>query len=96
MLFHGVGLEGAYLIELDPHRDERGFAQGYHPLCDEAEICYHTSARYALASAARVHWDDSPFGIIWPEAACTLSEQERTWPDLDTRVPPFPVTTDLQ
>jgi len=188
MLFHGTGLEGAYLIEPDPHRDERGFfgrllcrdemaahgldleivqsnvgyshgagtlrglhfqrpphaevkvvrctrgrvhdvivdlragsptfrrwfgvelsdrnrlllyvprgcAQGYLTLCDEAEICYHTSARYAPASATGVRWDDPAFGIVWPDAVRTLSEQDRTWPDFDTHAPPFPATPDPQ
>jgi dTDP-4-dehydrorhamnose 3,5-epimerase len=73
----------------------RGFAQGYLTLCDEAEICYHTSQRYDPPSTSGVRWDDPAFRIAWPAAVRRISDQDRAWPDFDSREPPFPTATAL-
>jgi dTDP-4-dehydrorhamnose 3,5-epimerase len=43
---------------------------------------YFTTARYAPAAAKGVRFDDPALGIAWPLAVTVISEQDRTWPDL--------------
>jgi dTDP-4-dehydrorhamnose 3,5-epimerase len=68
----------------------QGFAQGYLTLLDESEIYYHASQRYDPPSASGVRFDDPAFGIVWPTAIRSVSDQDRAWPDYGTREPAFP------
>jgi dTDP-4-dehydrorhamnose 3,5-epimerase len=59
-----------------------GFAHGYQTLEDDVEIFYQVSEFYAPEAEGGVRWDDSAFGIQWPEAAeRIISEKDRAWPD---------------
>lgn len=55
-------------------------AHGYQTLEDRTEIYYMTSGFYAPDLAQGVRFDDPAFGIQWPYAATSVSEQDRNWP----------------
>jgi dTDP-4-dehydrorhamnose 3,5-epimerase len=55
-------------------------AHGYQTLEVDTEMHYMTSAFYAPNSARGVRFDDPVFGIKWPLAVTSISEQDRTWP----------------
>jgi dTDP-4-dehydrorhamnose 3,5-epimerase len=59
-----------------------GFAHGYQTLQDDTEIYYMTSARYAAASAKGVRYNDPALAIDWPSPVSVISDQDRTWPDI--------------
>jgi len=44
-----------------------GFAHGFQTLTDDAEVFYQISAFYHPDAARGVRWDDSAFGIAWPD-----------------------------
>lgn len=62
-----------------------GFAQGYLTLEDDSEIYYHTSRRFHPESALGVRYDDTDFGIVWPDEIRVISDQDRSWTDFATR-----------
>ena len=73
---------GVELTE-DNHRmlyAPEGFAHGYQTLVDQTEIYYHTSEFYAPEFAAGARFDDPAFGIQWPLAVESISDQDRNWP----------------
>lgn len=44
-----------------------GFAHGFQTLADDSEVYYQMSDVYAPEFAGGVRWNDSAFGIEWPE-----------------------------
>jgi dTDP-4-dehydrorhamnose 3,5-epimerase len=56
------------------------FAHGFLTLQDESVVYYHMSKFYAPGSARGFRWDDSSFGIEWPEPVSTMSEKDMNWP----------------
>lgn len=57
-------------------------AHGYQTLEDNSEILYLVTAGYAPASERGVRWDDSAFGIQWPETAeRIMSDRDCAYPD---------------
>jgi len=72
-------------VELTPDNHRmlyvpEGFAHGYQTLADNSEIYYQTSQFYAPGLAAGVRCDDPAFGIEWPLAVESISDQDRDWP----------------
>lgn len=61
----------------------QGFAHGFQTLNANTEVFYLVSAYYAPESAGGVRWNDSAFGIDWPEGDRTIIERDRTYPDFD-------------
>ena len=60
-----------------------GFAQGYQTLEDDTEVLYQMSHPYVPQAARGVRWDDPVLAIAWPPAAeRTISQRDRSWPDL--------------
>jgi dTDP-4-dehydrorhamnose 3,5-epimerase len=59
----------------------KGFAHGLQTLEDNTEAFYQMSQKYFPESAAGVRWDDSAFGIIWPDREPTLSQKDRNYQD---------------
>lgn len=59
----------------------KGCAHGFLTLEDETEVFYQMSEVYDAASARGVRWNDSAFGITWPEAVKVISERDRTYAD---------------
>jgi dTDP-4-dehydrorhamnose 3,5-epimerase len=57
-----------------------GCAHGVQSLADDSEILYMASAHYAPDDARGVRHDDPAFGIEWPLAVTSISEQDRLWP----------------
>ena len=60
-----------------------GFAQGFITLEDNTEITYLTTDFYAPAAAKGVRWNDPAFNIKLPLNPVVISDQDKTWPDLD-------------
>jgi dTDP-4-dehydrorhamnose 3,5-epimerase len=61
-----------------------GCAHGFQTLVDDTDVLYLISHPYAPASADGVRWDDTAFGIAWPDAAKrTISARDRAWPDYE-------------
>jgi dTDP-4-dehydrorhamnose 3,5-epimerase len=58
-------------------------AHGFLTLEDETEVSYQMSEFYHPESARGVRWDDVAFRIIWPAAAQTISDRDRTYPDFE-------------
>jgi dTDP-4-dehydrorhamnose 3,5-epimerase len=62
----------------------KGLAHGFQTLTDDVEFAYQISAPYSAAHAAGVRWNDSAFGIAWPETENRiLSPADRSWPSLE-------------
>ena len=60
-----------------------GCAHGCQSTEDNTEILYLTSAIYAPKEARGVRYDDPAFGIRWPLAATSVSQQDGAWPHVD-------------
>jgi len=59
-----------------------GFAHGFQTLMDSTEVFYPVSEFYAPASERGIRWDDTTFGIDWPETDyLIISEKDKRWPD---------------
>jgi dTDP-4-dehydrorhamnose 3,5-epimerase len=59
-----------------------GCGHGYQTLTPAAEIYYQASELYAPGAARGVRFDDPAFGIHWPLEVTSISEADRSWPDL--------------
>jgi dTDP-4-dehydrorhamnose 3,5-epimerase len=59
----------------------KGVAHGFQTLADTSEVAYQMSHVYVPDQARGVRWDDPVFGIEWPEAERTISDQDRAYPD---------------
>jgi dTDP-4-dehydrorhamnose 3,5-epimerase len=58
------------------------FAHGYQTLTDDAELLYMATAAYAPASERGVRWDDTAFGIAWPETPQRImKKRDMQYPD---------------
>lgn len=60
-----------------------GFAHGYQTLCDDADVLYAMSARYAPAAARSIRWNDPALMIGWPIGDPILSPADRDAPGVD-------------
>jgi dTDP-4-dehydrorhamnose 3,5-epimerase len=58
-----------------------GFAHGFQTLADDTEIFYQISEFYSPQHARGVRWNDSLFGIQWPEPVTVISERDSRYPD---------------
>ncbi len=59
-----------------------GCAHGFQTLVDNAEVYYQISEFYHPEFARGVRWDDSAFGIVWPEVENRLlSERDISYGD---------------
>jgi dTDP-4-dehydrorhamnose 3,5-epimerase len=62
-----------------------GFAHGFQTLEDDSEVFYQMSEFYAPEYARGIRWNDSAFGIQWPEDQRILSDRDRNYPDFAGR-----------
>ena len=79
---HWVGLE----LTADNHKmvyAPEGFAHGFQTLDNDTEVFYQMSEYYHPESARGVRWDDSAFGINWPEDKCVISAKDDNYPDYE-------------
>lgn len=60
-----------------------GCAHGFQTLTDNSEVFYQMSREYHADSAAGVRWDDPATAIPWPLPLTSISERDRSWPDLN-------------
>lgn len=58
-----------------------GFGHGFLTLMDNTEIFYQMSEFYDPKSARGVRWNDPAFGIVWPQNAVVMSNQDQSYPD---------------
>ena len=58
-----------------------GFAHGFQTIEDNAEVFYQMSTPFAPDYARGVRWNDSLFGIEWPDDERTINERDRNYPD---------------
>ena len=65
-----------------------GVAHGFLTLEPDTHILYQMGRNYVPGQADGVRWDDPDLAIEWPSPPNpeTLSEQDRTWPDLADRI----------
>ena len=78
----------AAAVELDADSGDAlfvpaGFAHGYQTLCDDTDVLYAMSARYAPAAARSIRWNDPAFAIAWPLGDPILSAADRDAPGLE-------------
>lgn len=55
-------------------------AHGYQTLEDGTEMYYMASGFYTPNAVRGVRFDDPAFAIEWPLAAAVVSDQDRSWP----------------
>jgi dTDP-4-dehydrorhamnose 3,5-epimerase len=58
-----------------------GCAHGVLTLADETDVFYQMSQSYEPAAARGIRWNDSRFGIVWPEPVRVIGERDRTYSD---------------
>ena len=61
-----------------------GCAHGYLTTADKTEVRYLTSQAYAPDAATGVRFDDEALAIAWPREVAVVSEQDRSWPPLQS------------
>jgi len=59
----------------------QGLAHGFLTLKDNTEVLYQISDRYVPESAGGVRWNDSAFGIEWPETPQIISVKDQEYKD---------------
>ena len=59
-----------------------GLAHGFQTLTDHSEVHYQMSHEYHPDSAGGVRWNDPAINIQWPLAIASISDRDRSWPDL--------------
>jgi len=62
-----------------------GVAHGFLTLEPDTHILYQMGRAYAPGHADGVRWDDPALAIPWPRAPAVLSDQDRSWPDFESR-----------
>lgn len=60
-----------------------GFAHGFLTLRDGTDVFYQMGAFYKADAARGMRWNDPRVGIAWPVTPATMSDRDRTYPDLD-------------
>lgn len=59
----------------------KGCAHGFITLESWTDVFYQIEGAYDASSSSGIRWNDSRFGIIWPEEVKAISEQDTKWPD---------------
>lgn len=75
-----------FAIELSAHNRTslyipEGFAHGMQTLQDDTEVFYQMSEEYHPECARGVRWNDSAFGIQWPDAERIITAKDESFPD---------------
>jgi dTDP-4-dehydrorhamnose 3,5-epimerase len=61
------------------------FAHGFQSLDDGTEVFYQMSEFYQSKSARGLRYDDPVLRIEWPLTVTAVSDQDRSWPLLETK-----------
>lgn len=60
----------------------KGFAHGFQTLCDDTEVFYQMTARFAPDAARGARFDDPAFAIEWPAVPRRImSDKDLGYPD---------------
>jgi dTDP-4-dehydrorhamnose 3,5-epimerase len=59
----------------------KGFAHGFLTLEDETAVLYQMSQFHLPQAARGARYDDSAFGIDWPQQVTKIAQKDREWPD---------------
>lgn len=59
------------------------FAHGFQTLEDNSEVFYQIEEIYSPGHANGFRWNDPVFQIEWPRQVTTISERDKTYPDLN-------------
>ena len=59
----------------------KDFAHGFQTLTEDSEILYQMSDPYVPGSGRGVRWNDSAFGIQWPDGDRIIIERDNEYPD---------------
>lgn len=58
-----------------------GCAHGFLTLDDDSEVHYQISQPYIPEASRGVRWNDTGFGITWPDEVVVINERDRSYPD---------------
>ena len=58
-----------------------GCAHGFQTLADNSEVLYLVSSSYNSESDKGVRWNDSAFGICWPQPVSLISKRDKEHKD---------------
>lgn len=61
-----------------------GFAHGFLTLTDDVELHYSISEFYRPEMASGFRWNDSSFGIQWPDRPTVISQRDESYPDFES------------
>lgn len=61
----------------------KGFAHGFLTLEDDTEVFYHMSDCFVSEYARGIRWDDKKIQITWPENPSIISENDRSYKNLN-------------
>ena len=61
----------------------KGLAHGFQTLEDDSEVLYCISAKYDVAAAHGVRWNDPKFGIKFPLEITNINERDANYPDFE-------------
>src|SRR5262245_57331172 len=61
-----------------------GCAHGCQSVEDASELLYLTSSFYSPNHVRGVRYDDPAIGVRWPLEVSAISDQDRSWPDLES------------
>lgn len=61
----------------------RYVAHGFLTLADSSEVFYQMSDPFKSASARGVRWNDTAFGIRWPQSPEVISQRDNLYPDYE-------------
>jgi len=64
-----------------------GFAHGFVTLREGTDVFYQMGRAFEAGAGRGFRWDDPRVGIAWPVTPTTISERDRTYPDLDPADP---------
>lgn len=59
----------------------KDFAHGFQTLTEDSEVLYQMSDPYVPGSGRGVRWNDSAFGIQWPDGDRIIIERDNEYPD---------------
>ena len=59
----------------------KDFAHGFQTLTEDSELLYQMSDPYVPGSGRGVRWNDSAFGIQWPDGDRIILERDNEYPD---------------
>ncbi len=63
-----------------------GCAHGYQTLVEDTEVFYQVTAAYTPGVEKGIRYDEPTFDIEWPHVVTSVSEKDRSWPDLEPAV----------